>query len=69
MTAGRPKAAMQAGPNIRGALMGRNVIFPGPDGPRAMAAAVAALVHNRSEVSGAQAVMAAARGKDPRLLP
>jgi len=34
-----------------------------------MAAAVAALVHDRSEVSGAQAVMAAERGKDPRLLP
>lgn len=63
------RMAMQAGGNIRGALIGRNVIFPGPDDPRAMAAALAALVHDRSEVSGAQAVMAAERGKDPRLLP
>ncbi len=62
------RLAMQAGPNIRGALIGRNVIFPGPDDPRAMAAAVAALGHDRTDVSGARAVMAAERGKDPRLL-
>jgi DhnA family fructose-bisphosphate aldolase class Ia len=61
--------AMQAGPTIRGALIGRNVIFPGPDDPRAMAAAVAALVHDRSDVRGAQGVMVAERGKEPRLLP
>jgi DhnA family fructose-bisphosphate aldolase class Ia len=60
---------MQAGSNIRGALIGRNVIFPGPDDPRAMAAAVAALVHDRADVSAAQAVMAAERWKDPGLLP
>ncbi|MEK6718998.1 MAG: deoxyribose-phosphate aldolase [candidate division NC10 bacterium] len=63
------QAAMQAGPTIRGALIGRNVIFPGADDPRAMAAAVAALVHDRADVTGAQAVMVAERGKDPRLLP
>ncbi len=62
-------AAMQAGPNIRGALIGRNVIFPGPDDPRAMAAAVSALVHDRSDVRGAQGVMVAERGKDSRPLP
>ena len=61
--------AMQAAANIRGALIGRNVIFPGPDDPRAMAAAVAVLVHDRSELSRAQAAMVAERGKDPRLLP
>ena len=63
------RAALQAGPNIRGALIGRNVIFPGPDDPRAMAAAVAALVHDRADVRGAQAVMVAERAKEPRLLP
>jgi len=62
-------AAMQAGPTIRGALIGRNVIFPGRDDPRAMAAAVVAIVHDRAEVNGARSVMAAERGKDPRLLP
>lgn len=62
-------STMRAGPSIRGALIGRNVIFPGPDDPRAMAAAVAALVHDRADLSAAQAVMAAERGKEPRLLP
>ena len=62
-------AAMQAGPSIRGALIGRNVIFPGPDDPRSMAAAVAALVHDRTDVKAAQAIMAAERGKESRLLP
>jgi hypothetical protein len=60
---------MQAAPNIRGALIGRNVIFPGPEDPRAMAAAVASLVHDGSDVNKARAVMAAERGKDPGLLP
>jgi DhnA family fructose-bisphosphate aldolase class Ia len=63
------QVAMQAGPNIRGALIGRNVIFPGHDDPRGMAAAVATLVHDRADLNAAQAVMAAERGKDPRLLP
>jgi DhnA family fructose-bisphosphate aldolase class Ia len=62
-------AAMQAGPSVRGALIGRNVIFPDPHDPRSMAAAVAALVHERADVPAAQAVMAAERGKDPHLLP
>jgi hypothetical protein len=62
-------AAMQAGSSVRGALIGRNVIFPGPDDPRAMAAAAASLVHDRADVKAAQAVMAAERGKEPRLLP
>jgi DhnA family fructose-bisphosphate aldolase class Ia len=61
--------AMQAGPNIRGALIGRNVVFPGREDPRAMAAAVATLVHEGADVEAARAAMAAERGKDPRLLP
>ena len=62
-------AALQAGSNLRGALIGRNVIFPGREDPRAMAAAVVALVHDRADVNGARSVMVAERGKDPRLLP
>ncbi len=62
-------AALQAGANVRGALIGRNVLFPGPDDPRAMAAAVAALVHNGSDLDGVRGLMGAERGKDPRLLP
>ncbi|MFQ6099568.1 MAG: hypothetical protein ACE5O2_17680, partial [Armatimonadota bacterium] len=36
---------MKAGANVRGALCGRNILFPGDDDPRAVAAAVAAVVH------------------------
>jgi DhnA family fructose-bisphosphate aldolase class Ia len=36
---------MKAGPNIRGALVGRNVTFPGPEDPRAVALAVNGIVH------------------------
>jgi len=36
---------MQAGPNVRGALIGRNVLFPGPRDPLQMARAVSRIVH------------------------
>jgi len=38
-------AGMRAGATIRGALFGRNVTFPGRDDPRAVAMAVAGIVH------------------------
>jgi DhnA family fructose-bisphosphate aldolase class Ia len=61
--------AMRAGTSVRGALMGRNVLFPGREDPRAMAAAVAALVHGQADLVEAERIMAAERGKDARLLP
>jgi len=36
---------MRAGPNVRGALIGRNVLYPGTHDPAAMARAVSLLVH------------------------
>lgn len=36
---------MQAGPNVRGALIGRNVLFPGDRDPLLMAQAVSRIVH------------------------
>jgi hypothetical protein len=36
---------MQAGKNVRGALVGRNVTFPGDDDPRAVASAINGVVH------------------------
>ena len=33
-------SAMKAGPNVRGALVGRNVIFPGDDDPAVIAQAI-----------------------------
>jgi DhnA family fructose-bisphosphate aldolase class Ia len=37
--------ALQAGPNVRGALVGRNVLYPGGDDPLGMARAVGGIVH------------------------
>ena len=38
-------AGMSAGPNVCGALIGRNVLFPGAADPARMARAVAAVIH------------------------
>jgi sugar phosphate isomerase/epimerase/DhnA family fructose-bisphosphate aldolase class Ia len=41
-------AGMGAGPNIRGALVGRNVLFCGEDDPAAIAEAIHLVVHERA---------------------
>jgi DhnA family fructose-bisphosphate aldolase class Ia len=61
--------AMEAGSNVRGALIGRNVLYPGKEDPRAMAAAVAALVHDKVAPAKLGPVLAAARAVDPVLAP
>ena len=38
-------AGMAAGANVRGALVGRNVLYPGDDDPLAVAEAVGAIIH------------------------
>lgn len=43
---GEFSAGMRAGDNIRGALVGRNILFPGLDDPMATAEAVHKIVHN-----------------------
>jgi DhnA family fructose-bisphosphate aldolase class Ia len=63
------RRATQAGLSVRGALMGRNVLFPGHEDPRAMAAAVAAVVHGQADIKEAERIMAVEGGKDLRLLP
>jgi DhnA family fructose-bisphosphate aldolase class Ia len=60
--------ALRAGRNVRGAMIGRNVLYPGGEDPRAMAAAVAAVVHGGATVEAAVAVMDAEREKDPELV-
>ena len=62
------RRGMAAGPNVRGAMIGRNVLYPGGDDPRAVAAAVAAVVHDGADVDAALAAMSAERGKDPELV-
>jgi DhnA family fructose-bisphosphate aldolase class Ia len=58
---------MAAGANVRGAMIGRNVLYPGADDPRALAAAVSAIVHDGHRVDEALAVMDAERGKELQL--
>jgi hypothetical protein len=36
---------MHAGSNVRGALVGRNVLYPGDEDPLAMALAVGGIIH------------------------
>lgn len=62
------RTAMQAGANVRGAMIGRNVLYPGGDDPRAVAAATAAVIHDGAGVDAALAAMDAERGKAPRLV-
>jgi DhnA family fructose-bisphosphate aldolase class Ia len=52
-------AGMAAGANVRGALVGRNVLYPGDDDPLAVAEAVGGIVHH-----GWQAEQALALAKD-----
>jgi DhnA family fructose-bisphosphate aldolase class Ia len=56
-------AGMRAGYNVRGALVGRNVIFPGPDDPLATAMAVHKIVHAGYTVEQAVAFLMQSRGE------
>lgn len=56
--------ALAAGPNVRGALVGRNVLYPGPEDPLAAAEAVGGIIHLGWNVGAATAAMNAARGRD-----
>lgn len=57
-------SAMAAGPNVRGALVGRNVLYPGDEDPLAMAEAAGGIVHEGWSVDVALQSMANNRGRD-----
>jgi hypothetical protein len=57
------ESAMSAGPNVRGALVGRNVLYPGGEDPLAMAEAAGGIVHDGWSVDHALESMAAQRGR------
>jgi hypothetical protein len=57
-------AGMKAGAAIRGALVGRNVTFPGRDDPRAVAAGVAGIVHKGWDARQAASSLPAERDKE-----
>lgn len=56
-------AGVKAGPNVRGALCGRNITFPGPDDPRAVAAAVSYVVHKDPNAENAVEYLQERRGE------
>jgi DhnA family fructose-bisphosphate aldolase class Ia len=64
------ESAMSAGPNVRGALVGRNVLYPGDEDPLAMAEAAGGIVHDGWPVDQALQAMVVERGRDlDRLAP
>ena len=46
-------AGLAAGPNVRGALVGRNVLYPGPEDPLVVAQAAGSIIHNNWTVERA----------------
>ncbi len=54
---GQIAEALRAGPNVRGVLMGRNVLYPKSGDPRGMAFAVNAMVHHGADVEKAKRVL------------
>jgi sugar phosphate isomerase/epimerase len=54
-----------AGPNIRGCLIGRNVLFCGEDDPAVIAQAIHLIVHQRLSTQEAVAAAAHLRGRRP----
>jgi DhnA family fructose-bisphosphate aldolase class Ia len=55
---------MAAGRNVRGALVGRNVLYPGREDPAAVAGAVNRLVHEKFTVEQAVDHVASVRGRN-----
>lgn len=57
------ESAMAAGHNVRGALVGRNVLYPGTEDPLAMAEAAGAIVHQGWNAEQAVHSMESHRGR------
>jgi len=55
---------MRAGSNVRGALVGRNVLFPGDDDPLATAMAVQRIVHEGFDAGQAVGHLMESRGRN-----
>jgi DhnA family fructose-bisphosphate aldolase class Ia len=61
---GQLASALAAASNVRGALVGRNVLYPGDEDPLAMATAAGGIVHDRWPLEEAMNSFAANRGRD-----
>ncbi|MDE3058851.1 MAG: hypothetical protein KGJ59_12930 [Bacteroidota bacterium] len=55
---------MKAAPNVRGAMVGRNVTFVRHDDPCAVIAALSKIIHEGSSADGAMGYLAAKRGEN-----
>ncbi len=60
---------MGEGNNVRGAMVGRNVLFPGDDDPAAVAESVCELVHKNVSANDAVKTLAKLRGQNMDMLP
>jgi len=58
------RSALAAGTNVRGALVGRNVLYPGEEDPLAVAEAAGLIIHSGWTVDEAMNSFAANRGRD-----
>jgi len=61
---GELAAGLKAGPNVRGALVGRNVLFPGEGDPFAAAEAAGGLVHRGWTLEQALDALETSAGRD-----
>lgn len=59
---------LASGSNVRGALVGRNILFPGHEDPSAIANAVSRIVHQNYNVEQAISHIANVHGKNPDAL-
>ncbi|HEX8285882.1 MAG TPA: hypothetical protein VF588_21170 [Pyrinomonadaceae bacterium] len=57
-------AGLKAGPNVRGALVGRNILYPGDDDPLAVIDSVGRVIHEGLTVEQALDHQASQRGRD-----
>ena len=57
-------AGLKAGPNVRGALVGRNILYPGDDDPLAVIESVGGIIHHGWTVEQALDKQSAHRGRD-----
>jgi hypothetical protein len=58
---------MAAGPNVRGAIIGRNLLFPGPADPLPMCRALTRIVHGRAGLAEAARALEEEPEKGPAL--
>jgi hypothetical protein len=57
-------AGLKAGPNVRGALVGRNILYPGDDDPLAVIESVGGIIHGGWTIERALDNQSSHRGRD-----